>query len=415
VKSQNFNRTKYACYFAYVSTAAVFALPALLFTTFQEMYGISFTLLGTLVLINFFTQMTIDTIFTFFNRYFNIHKTIRTTPLLTSLGLFLYAIFPMIFPQYAYVGLVLGTVIFSVSAGLGEVLLSPTVAALPSENTERDMSVLHSLYGYGVVSVVVISTIVLKLFGTENWMYLSMFWALLPIVSFVLFSTAPLPDISLSNEQGGKKSKHRTYGMALCVACIFLGSAAENTMTNWVSSFMESALQIPKVVGDILGLATFAALLALTRTLYAKYGKNITAMLFYGMLGAAICYLTAALCPNAIVALIACIFTGVCTSMLWPGTLIFMEEKFSGPGVAAYALMAAGGDFGASVAPQMMGAVVDWVAASNWAAGMSQSMAITPEQLGMKVGMITSAIFPILGVLLILYMKKYFAKNKAEA
>ena len=99
-------------------------------------------------------------------------------PLLTMAGLLVYAFIPTLFPQYAYAGLALGTVIFSVSAGLCEVLVSPVVAALPSDNPERDMSMLHSLYAYGVVMVVGISTFALKIFGTDNWMWLTAFWAI---------------------------------------------------------------------------------------------------------------------------------------------------------------------------------------------------------------------------------------------
>ncbi|MBR3955385.1 MAG: MFS transporter [Clostridia bacterium] len=410
VKSKNFKKTKYTCYFANIAMAASFSLPPLLFVTFREMYGISYTLLGTLVLTNFCTQLIVDLIFTFFTKYFNIHRTIRVMPLLTSAGMLIYALVPTFFPDKAYVGLVVGTVIFSVAAGLCEVLLSPLVAALPSDNPDRDMSRLHSLYAYGVLLVVTVSTVFLKIFGTRNWMYLTLFWAFLPLVAFTLFCTSPLPDLELSQGEGGTKRKWG-FGMLLCVLCIFLGSAAENTMTNWISGYLETALHLPKTVGDILGLALFAVLLGLGRTLYAKYGKNITKVLLVSMAGAVVCYLTAGLSPNAMLSLIACVLTGICTSMLWPGTLILMEEKFPNPGVAAYALMAAGGDFGASVAPQAMGIVVDKVAVSNFAADMSTRFAMTPDEVGMKVAMLCTAVFPALGVFLLLFMMKYFKKK----
>ncbi len=410
VKSKNFKKTKYTCYFANIAMAASFSLPPLLFVTFREMYGISYTLLGTLVLTNFCTQLIVDLIFTFFTKYFNIHRTIRVMPLLTSAGMLIYALVPTFFPDKAYVGLVIGTVIFSVAAGLCEVLLSPLVAALPSDNPDRDMSRLHSLYAYGVLLVVTVSTVFLKIFGTRNWMYLTLFWAFLPLVAFTLFCTSPLPDLELSQGEGGAKRKWG-FGMLLCVLCIFLGSAAENTMTNWISGYLETALHLPKTVGDILGLALFAVLLGLGRTLYAKYGKNITKVLLVSMAGAVVCYLTAGLSPNAMLSLIACVLTGICTSMLWPGTLILMEEKFPNPGVAAYALMAAGGDFGASVAPQAMGIVVDKVAVSNFAADMSTRFAMTPDEVGMKVAMLCTAVFPALGVFLLLFMMKYFKKK----
>ena len=409
--SQNYKRTKFSCYFAYLAMSSVFALPPLLFVTFREMYGISYTLLGTLVLINFCTQLIIDLIFSFFSKYFNIRKTIITMPLLTSLGLFIYALAPFFFPKYAYLGLVTGTVIFSVAAGLCEVLLSPLVAALPSDNPERDMSTLHSLYAYGVVTVIVVSTIFLKIFGTHNWTYLAIFWALLPLICFYLFSTSPLPEINLTHNSEKGNSSNKNKGIILCVICIFLGSAAENSMTNWISGYMETALKIPKIFGDILGMTSFAILLGLGRTLYAKYGKNILNILIFGMIGATACYLTAGLSANKILSMSACILTGFFTSMLWPGTLIFMEEKFHNPGVTAYALMAAGGDLGGSIAPQILGVVVDKVKESYFAVNLSNTTSTTAEQIGMKSGMLAAAIFPIVGIFILIYMKKYFSKS----
>lgn len=412
INIKNYAKTRRACYFTYLAMSSIFSLPPLLFVTFREMYGISYTLLGTLVLINFCTQLTVDLIFSFFTRYFNVHLTVKVMPLLTSAGLLTYALIPTFFPQYAYVGFVAGTLMFSVAAGLCEVLLSPLVAAIPSDNPERDMSMLHSLYAYGVVMVVCVSTAFLRLFGTENWMYLTLFWAVLPIISFILFSTSPLPEMNLSSGNSADKAKKKNGGLMLCVLCIFFGSAAENAMTNWISGYMENALQIPKVLGDILGMALFAILLGLGRTAYAKYGKNISSVLLLGMAGAMVCYLLAGLSTNAVVAMLACIFTGLCTSMLWPGTLILMEEKFPNPGVTAYALMAAGGDFGGSVAPQMLGAVVDAVSQSSWAPDLATKLSLSAEQLGMKVGMLTAAIFPLIGVLLLIYIKKVFKKSR---
>ena len=409
----NYKRTKLACYTAYLTLASIFALPPLLFVTFHDMYGVSYTLLGTLVLVNFCTQLTIDLIFTFFSKYFNVKMTVRIMPLITSLGMLIYALSPVIFPNSVYTGLLIGTVIFSVSAGLSEVLLSPVVAALPSDNPARDMSLLHSIYGVGVFTVIVISTVYFKLFGSENWTFLGLFFAALPIINATLFMTSPMPDMSTSESaESAEKSKRRTIGLALCVACIFFGGCAETTMSNWVSGFMENAFGIDKALGDILGAAMFAVLLASTRMLYARFGKNISKMLMIGMIGAVACYLTAGFSSNAVVALVACALTGMFTAMLWPGSLILMEENLPGIGVAAYALMASGGDLGASVAPQLMGIVVDKVTASTFAANLALTTGLTAEQIGMKTGMIVTTIFPLIGIVVLVVAIRYFKKAK---
>ncbi len=408
----SYKGTKYACYFSYVASSAAFVLPPMLFAAFNEIYHVSYTLLGTLVLVNFFTQLILDLIFTFFSKHFNIKATIRIMPLLTSLGFLIYALIPMLLPQHAYSGLLAGTIVFSAASGLGEVLLSPTIAAIPSDTPDKDMSILHSLYGYGVVSVVIISSIFIKLFTVANWMYLVMFYAVLPIITFVFFCIMPLPEMDMTSQKTNKNFKNKAKILTLCTFCIFLGSAAENTMTNWISTFMENALNLPKLTGDIFGFMVFAILLALTRTFYAKYGKDIMRTLIYGMIGSAVCYVVIAFSSNAAVSAVACVLVGICTSMLWPGTLILMEEKLPGIGVAAYALMAAGGDFGGSLAPQIVGAVVDFVSASNWSQSLTAALNITAEQLGMKAGMLSAAAFPILGIFLTMYMRSYFTKNK---
>ena len=281
--TSKFKRTKFACYSAYFTMSSVFYLPPLLFVTFHEMYDVSWTLLGTLVLTNFCTQFAIDLIFTVFSKKFNIQKVVKIMPLITSLGLLIYAIFPMVFPSFAYVGLLIGTIIFSVAAGLSEVLLSPMIAAIPSDDPQKDMSLLHSLYAFGVFSVVVIGTLFIKFIGAEYWMYLTMFFAALPVIASVLFIISPMPDMSASETSTSTtKAQKRTMGIALCIGCIFLGSCAENAMSNWISSYMEAQLHIDKAIGDILGMAMFAILLGITRICYAKWGKNICKMLLIG-------------------------------------------------------------------------------------------------------------------------------------
>ena len=409
----NYRLTRLACFSSYLTMASVFCVPPLLFVTLREMYGISYTLLGTLVLINFITQLTIDLIFTFFAKHFNPKVMVRVMPFATSLGLFLFAFIPSVAPDYAYLGLVLGTVVFSVSAGLSEVLLSPTISALPSDNPQRDMSFLHSLYAFGVLFAVVFSTLFLKIFGQENWIYLMYTLALFPVISAVLFMCSPMPDMSGEDSKTTLiGSKERTIALALCVGCIFTGSCAENLMSSWISSFMENAIGIDKTLGDILGVAVFAILLGLARILYARFGKSIVPVLFWGMGLCAICYLVIGFCGNAIVSFIACILVGFFSSMLWPGTLILMEENIKHPGVTAFALLASGGDLGASVAPQLMGIVIDTVSASDFATTLAPTLGITAEQLGMRTGMLLNAIFPLAGLLFIYFASRYMKKHK---
>ena len=233
------------------------------------------------------------------------------------------------------------------------------------------------------------------------------------VIAAVLFMTSPMPEMDVTaGSEGAKGTKRRTLAMAICVGAIFFGSCAENSMSNWVSTYMENALRTPKILGDILGMAVFAILLGIARISYAKFGKNIMRVLLGGMIGAAVCYLVAGLSSNVMFAFAACILTGLFTAMLWPGTLIMMEENIAGVGVAAYALMAASGDLGASVAPQLLGIVVDTVKETEFAIELGASMGISAEQIGLKAGMLTISAFPILGTVLLIVAIRFFKKQK---
>ena len=84
-------------------------------------------------------------------------------------------------------------------------------------------------------------------------------------------------------------------------------------------------------------------------------------------------------------------------------------------GVDATALMAAAGDMGASVAPQMLGIVVDRVSVSEYAMTLAQTASMTPEEVGLKTGMLIAAIFPLLGTGLVLVIRHIYKNRKTAA
>ena len=347
--SPSYSRVKAACYVSNLSQAAVLNISPIFFLTFHTQYGISYSLLGLLVLINFVTQLIVDLFFSLFSHKFNLKTLIRLTPCLTILGLLVYALAPVLFPHAVYAGLAIGTVMFSVSSGLSEVFISPIVAAIPSKDPDREMSKLHSIYAWGVVGTVLICTVVLRLVGENCWPWLTAAVMLLPLLATILYFGADFPPMETQKKIAGVLPYLKNRVFWLCVLGIFFGGAAECAMAQWCSGYLEQALGIPKMWGDLFGVALFAMMLGLGRTLYARHGKHVERVLLGGSLCAAGCYLIAALSPFPIVGLLACAMTGFFASMLWPGSLIAASDRFPHGGVFLYAMMAAGGDTGASV------------------------------------------------------------------
>ena len=402
---KSYKSLKLACYTANVTMSVVGNISPLLFVTFRELYGISYSLLGLLVLMNFGTQLAIDLIFSFLSHKFNIAKTVKLAPVLSFLGLLIYSLVPMLLPSLAYVGIAVGTLVCALSGGLCEVLISPVIAAIPSDDPDREMSKLHSVYAWGVVPVIIITTLYLLIFDRQSWYYLVFFYMLVPLLSSFLFSISEIPPMKTPERISGAVKFLKSRTLWMCVAVIFLGGAAECVMSQWASSYLEKAINIPKVLGDVLGVALFALMLGLGRTLYAKFGKNIYRVLTLGSLGAAACYIIAALTSSPAIALVACMLTGLSVSMLWPGSLIVSADRFEKSGVFIYAMMAAGGDLGAAAVPQLVGIVADTAMSSNTLINLATSLGISSEQLGMKLGILIGALFPLCAIPIISRLK----------
>ena len=405
------NFVKYGCYFTNFAMSLVAIVSPLLFLTFNKEYNISYGLLGFLVLINFITQMLVDLILSFYSNKFNIKLLIRIMPFLVVVGFLIYALIPYFFKDYAYLGLIMGTVLFSMANGLVEVLITPLIEKVYPKNTESEVSKLHSIYGWGIVVVTIISTLFLKVFGSENWHFLVLLLLIIPIVSCILFSFTALPD--LASDESNKKHDNilKNSGIWLCFFAMIFAGMTECSMSQWSSSYMEKVFALSKVYGDLLGVAFFAGMVGLGRTLYSKFGKGIINVLIYGSILATFFYFVCAITGIAIIGLISCALTGLAVSMLWPGTLLFASSNNMSSGVVLFALMAAGGDLGAALGPQIVGSIIDVSIISKFVLDLSVSLSVSVEAISMRIGLLVATIFPVLSAVFGLLLKRKY-KNK---
>ena len=409
-----YRRAKTACYMSGLTMSVIGNLPPLLFLTFHEMYGISYSLLGLLVLINFITQLVVDLLSSLFSYKFSAGKFVRIMPLFTAAGLWLYALSPLLFPNHVYVGLVLGTILFSASGGFVDLLLSPMITAIPADDPEREMSKLHSFYAWGVGGVILVATAFLLLFSATAWQWLILLFSLIPFSAAILFLTAEIPPLKTPERMSGVFDQLRCRGLWLCAFAMFLAGAVECTMAQWASGFLELALNIPKEFGDLFGVALFSVMLGLGRTLYTKRGKNMERVLLLGAIGSAVCYFVCAITPIPFLGLVACALTGFCASMLWPGSLLVATGSFPAGGLFVFAFMACGGDLGASLGPQLVGLVTDAAILHPSLRSMAESLSLSPEQLGMKLGMLIAMLFALAAIPVYAYLRRKKAKEDAN-
>jgi hypothetical protein len=101
--------------------------------------------------------------------------------------------------------------------------------------------------------------------------------------------------------------------------------------------------------------------------------------------------------------------------MLWPGCLIVVAKYFPAGGVFIYAMMAAGGDFGASLSPQLTGIITDAVSRSGFAISLGERLGLSAEQIGMKCGILTGFIFSLIAVFVYLGILRISKRDYSDA
>ena len=73
--------------------------------------------------------------------------------------------------------------------------------------------------------------------------------------------------------------------------------------------------------------------------------------------------------------------------------------------------MAAGGDLGASVGPQLVGAITDLAIGNPTLISLASTLGTAPEQLGMKLGMLIGMLFPLAAIPL---YRRFWKKDRAN-
>ena len=102
--------------------------------------------------------------------------------------------------------------------------------------------------------------------------------------------------------------------------------------------------------------------------------------------------------------------------MMWPGSLIVASDRYPQGGVMIFALMAAGGDFGASMGPQLVGVITDAAIENPTLISLAEKLSLYPEEfvmkLGMRLGMLVGMLFPMVAIVVYATYLKSYKKKK---
>lgn len=352
--------TQAACYTGSITQAANVNLAPLLFVTFQQQFQLSLEQIGFLVTFNFTIQIITDFIAAKFADRIGYRPSVVLAHVCSALGLVGLGIFPFLFPN-AYAGLLASVLLCAFGGGLLEVLISPIMEALPTENKAAAMGLLHSFYCIGHVGVVLLSTLFFAVVGLQHWYLLPLLWAILPLLNCVAFSKVPLYPLPGSEHP---HSFRRLFGIKvfwLFLLLMLCSGAAEQAMAQWASLFAETGLHVSKTTGDLLGPCLFAVLMGLSRLLYSKFGSSYPLKPLLGG-SALLCvasYLITVFAPHPLLSLAGCALCGFSVGIMWPGVLSLSSQTCPTGGTAMFAFLALAGDIGCAGGPGLVGFISD--------------------------------------------------------
>ena len=391
-----YNRTKRASYIGLAVQAIINNLAPLLFVIFHTQFQIPLAQLGMIAGLNFGVQLLTDFAAMFFVDKMGYRRPVVAAHILATTGLVLMALLPGLTGD-PFLGLCIAVVVYAVGGGLLEVLLSPIVEHLPTATEEKasSMAFLHSFYCWGQLAVVIGSTLLISVMGTEHWTILPILWAIVPLINTFLFARVPLPETVSEENRTSMKSLLGTPLFLAALALMMTGGAAELTMVQWSSFFAESSLGVSKEVGDLLGPGLFALLMGIGRFSYGMWGqgldlrKTLAVMSF----GSGLCYIVAATSNIAVVSLLACALCGLMISLLWPGTFSLTAARFPYGGAAMFAVLALAGDAGGTVGPLMVGGLAE---ATTGGLGWLSDLLPDDGGSGLRAALLLAALIPLI-------------------
>lgn len=394
---KNYKKTLITCYIGFITQAIVANFAPLLFLRFHAEFDIPIAQIALISTVFYIVQILVDVFCAKFVDRIGYRKCVVASQITSAAGLILLAFLPSLLPS-RLLGILISVVIYAVGSGLIEVLVSPIVEACPFENKDSVMSLLHSFYCWGVVGVILVSTLFFALFGIENWRIMACLWAIVPLINAYNFSICPIE--RLAEEGKGMTLKELLRKPAFWVFILLMvgAGASEASMAQWASAFVESALGFSKSIGDLIGPCMFAATMGFSRLLYGQFGHKINLPNF--MLGSGvlclICYLLTAISSQPIFGLLGCVLCGFSVGIMWPGSISISSARIPLGGTALFALLAMGGDMGASIGPSVIG-IFTQNANDN-----------------MKAGMLAGIVFPILLIIAICIIKLFIPSSKHD-
>jgi len=374
----------------------------LLFVPLMNLYSLPFSALGLLIGISFVAQLIIMLLFSKLPDKIGLRPILLTTSLLAAAGFLLLFSVPYLFSSNILAGLILSVIVYGTAAGFMGTMLNPIINALPLKNKARSLTLFHAVSAVFIIVAIVGTTVSIYLLPEDSWNFVPLLWVAVPFVCFAVWLKAPIIKPQNDNSKEGRaRLRKKGKALALFLCAFTVAMASEAIVAKGASAYIEVGLDVPKLVGDLLGPAMFALSLGIGRLLYGLWGKKINIRVFMTV-GSLVCfllYLVAALTPHAALGVVALVLCGFAVSLLVPGMIAATGTKFADAGVFIFVMLSAAGKIGAAGGPSLFG-LLGGLFDASFIVPIADRIGMSTQQTALRMALLVCAVFPLLSFIL---------------
>lgn len=391
-KRMDYRVTLFACALAYLGQTIVYNYLPLLYMIFYAKFNIPFNQIALLTTINFTAQIVIGFFIGKIADIIGYRFCAVTMEILVIVGMVLVVVLTQTMAN-TFLALVLSFAVIGIGAGIVEAMNPAFIQSCPIENKTAVNSFVYSFSSWSYAVVVLLSTLFFVIFGTRAWRILTLLWIIVPLMTLFMFCRIKFYHVE---KQYGNKNTSMTLQKMLSMKLywqlmivMFCADACDVGYSQWISSFMESALGMQKVIGDLVGPSLFAIGCGISRLVYAIIAKHVrlrTCMITC-FIGSTVGFVLTALSQSIALSIIGCIFSGLCIGNLYPGAIALVSEEMPEASTQTFTLLTVAGGIGGAITGTMIGSIT------------------AKFENNLRIGFASGFIWPIMGFLVVLTIK----------
>lgn len=401
----------FACRLMYFCQALIINTTPLLFVIFQTQFRVSTLELTSLVTIMFLIQLFFDAFSAPLIDRIGYKNSAYLASAVSIVGMLLLAFSPFWFED-TYVALVLSTVLLAFGAGCIEVVASPLGNCLPDTNKNSGMNLLHSFYCWGHLTIILFVTLFLALADNTLWYIIPLISLSVPILIIVLLSLSKIDEKKDLLKPNEIKSPFKSGLFYVMLLMMISAGGLEQAVAQWTAFFAEAGLGVTRELGNVIGPAVFALLMALTRMFFGLKGNNFNPKktVLYCSVGCVLSLAVIVFSPLPVISLIGCGIIGIFVGALWPTVLTIASQTFPNAGTKLFAFISLFGDIGCIVGPTIVGTTTGIVENSDFLMPFTN----TPTESGLRLGLLICLLLGVMLFFLTAYLIKKDRSTKTK-